>query len=695
MSLIRVLITYSTFLLLFFFSSCMKELDEVSWDTSIVTPIAKTSLSMSDVIEDTTNIKTDINNHLILVYRRPIYTYSNPLDSLVDIKIRPLIKDVTLESLELSSQTFGSSITLGDILDNDPLYKLFFPDKSTIPNTFQGTTFSPSIDPIEIDISNLLQTAILTQGSLELELINQLPLDLISLDFIIKNTLSNTQIYSGTYSLDSKSSIKDNIDLAASLNGQPIEGQITVEIANISAQTPPNESTLYIDYSDYFSASIKLDSLKVSEATAIFPAQNLVEARDTVSLLDMGDIELTRAKIKKGKVSAVVRSTVEANMEMEYYIPSAKLNGEIFNFLAEVPAAPPGGFYEFSEEFPYDNYDFDFTGKDGTLTNTFYNELYARIDSTGELIHLSLDDTLSMKILVDEMIPSYVEGYFGQQALSIPTDTVTIDFFNSIKGGTIEFKDAKLNLVVENGLGINANLTFNSLKGLNTKTNQSYTFPTLPPFDISEATNLQTGFISSTNSLELPNVTNLLNILPNLIIYDISGTLNPNGNSPAYNDFIYESSALNAYLDLEIPLELKATNLVMVDTIEFKENAIARPEEIQSGVIRFITNNSFPFDADIKTYFLNSNLSIIDSLIGKETIKSAIYTNENSPYTPLETVLEFNVEQVKLQNILNATHIILEVTLNTSVSDYSKIYSQSAIDVQVTADFKYNVKTDF
>lgn len=595
----------------------------------------------------------------------------------------------------LSSQTFGSSITLGDILDNDPFYKLFFPDQTTIPNTLQGTTFTPSIDPIAIDITNLLQTAVLTQGSLELELNNQLPLDLISLDFIIKNTLSNTQIYSGTYSLDSKSTITDNIDLAASLNGQPIEGQITVEIANISAETPPDEATLYIDYSDFFSASIKLDSLMVSEATAIFPAQNLVDARDTVSLLDMGDIELIKAKIKKGRVSAVVRSTVEADMEMEYYIPSATLDGEIFNFLAEVPAAPSGGFYEFSESFPYDNYDFDFTGKDGTLTNTFYNELYARIDSTGELIHLSLDDTLSMEIRVEEMIPSYVEGYFGQTILTTPQDTVNIGFFNSIKSGSIKFKEAKINIVVENGLGIDANLIFNSLKGQNTNTNESYTFPPLSTFDITEATNLSNGFSSSISSLELPNVTNLLNILPNKIIYDISGTLNPNGNIPAYNDFIYESASLDTYLDLEIPLELKATNLIMVDTVEFKEELVSSPEEIGSGIIRFITNNSFPFDAEIKAYFLPPNLTVIDSLIGNKTIESGIYTSENSPNTPLETILEFNIDTSKLQNILNSTHIILEVTFNTTHSDYSKIYTQSAIDVQVTADFNYNAKTDF
>lgn len=693
-------ISQKTFYFLSFISSlaffgCFKELDGVSWETEIVTPLAKTSLSIEDLLDDTTSVKKDQNNHITLVYREKIYSYSNPLDSLVNIQIRPLIKDVTLESLELSSQNFGSNITLGEILANDPLYQLFFPDQTTVPNNFIGTTFAPSIAPTQIDITNILQSAILTEGTLSLELDNQLPLDLTSLDFIITNTNSNIQIYSGTYNLPANSSITDQIDLAQALNGQSIEGNITVEIANISAETPPGEPTLFIDYSDYFNASIVIDNLKVSEATAIFPAQNLVDARDTVGLLGMGDVELIMAKIKKGRVSTTVRSTVEADMEMEYYIPSATLNGDVFNFLADVPAAPSGGFYEFDEDFPYDNYIFDFTGQDGTLTNTFYNELFARIDSTGELIYLSLDDTLSMEIRVEEMTPSYVEGYFGQENLIIPADTIDIEFFKSISSGGVEFRDANINLVIENGMGIDGNLTINSLKAINSSTGQTYDFPPLSPFNISEATNLQTGFIPSTESIDIPNAVNLVNILPDQIIYDISGALNPNGNTPTYNDFLYEDAELNTFLEIEIPMELKASKLQLIDTITFNDDVISSPEEIEEGTLRFIINNNFPYDATLTAFFMGPTSIVKDSLVSSTIITSGNQINPNGPAQSIESILEFAVDGNKLQNILASTQIKLIVTFDSPGTDYGKIYSTNTLDVQVTADFKYNAKTDF
>lgn len=681
---------------LIFLSGCFKDLDQISWDTQIVTPIAKTSLTIKDLIDDTTNVRTDENKQLKLIYRQKIYSYDNPLNELIDIQIRPLIKDVTLQSLELSSQTFGSSVTLGDVIGDNALYKLLFPNNSTVVNSLQGFTIEPTVDPFPIDISNFLESAILTDGTLDIELINNLPLNFTSFDLVLKNTASNTTIYTKQYAINAKQTINDQVDLALALNGKPIEGNLTVAIANIKAQTP-NQDSLVIRYTDSFSAQMQLSGLKVSEATAIFPAQNLVDARDTVGLLGMGDVELIKAKIKKGRVSAKVTSTVESDMEMEYYIPSATLNGNIFNFLADVPAAPPGGSYQFREEFPYDNYIFDFTGKDGTLTNTFYNELFARIDSTGELIHLSLEDTLSMEIRVEEMTPSYVEGYFGQETLTIDPDTILIDFFSAFKAGSADFESAKMNITIENGLGIDGKIQFDQLTALNTNNGTSYNLPGLTPFTIQEATNLglENGFVPNNQTLSIPNPEKLLNILPNKLFYKISGELNPNGNTPAYNDFLFEGASLSAFLDVEVPLSFKANGIKLIDTVQYTDETIAAPEEITSGTLRFIVQNNFPFDAQLKAYFLSPNNTITDSLVAVEPIKSGTVTNNSSPATSTETVLEFPISASSLKNILASNNIILEVVFNSPTMQYSKIYSTNSLDIQITADFNYAAKTDF
>ena len=614
------------------------------------------------------------------------------LDSLVDIQIRPLIKDVTLESLELAPQSFESQVTLGELLGDNFFFQLLFPDQTWTDNNFGGTSFNVPLDPITVDFSNILQSAVLTSGKLNIRLENQLPLDIKGVDFVIKNEVGGEIVYQGSYDVNYEQIVLDEIDLAQELNGQAIEGQLIVELGEITASPPPGPDSLFIDYSDYFSASITLSELKVSEADAIFPAQDIVQAKDTVGLIGLGDVELTRAKIKQGKISAIVSSTVESEMFMEYYVPSAVLNGQIFNFKATVPAAPPGGSYTFSEEFLYDGYDFDFTGKDGDLTNTFYNELYARIEYTGQIIHLSLQDTISLAIQVEELIPSYVEGYLGQQVFEIDPDTITFDIFNNIKAGAFNFETAKLEITVENGLGVDGELVFNKLSAINTKTGQKVDFPSIPTLPIKEATNLGTGPLASTQSFEVNNVVSILNILPNKIYYNINGALNPGGNVPAYNDFVYDNSELKAYLDLEVPFSFNATNLVLSDTIAFDESSFQRPEEIESGVLRFIVQNGFPLEAKLKVYVLDEQNQVVDSLVTSDKIQAATVSN-GSVAQSQESIIEYYVDKSRLENVLAAKKYVFEASFASPTSAFTKLYSHYSIEVLMAVDFKYRVSS--
>lgn len=685
----KYLCYFSAWFVLLFLCSCAKNLDNLSWDTSVTTPIAKTQLTLGNLIEEDSIIQKNEDNSYSLVYRDEIYSFLNPLESIVDIQIRPLIRDVTLESLELEGQNFESQVTLGDLIGDNALLSGVFPDKTTRPNIFGASTFNFPIDPVNVDFSNILQRAVLTSGKLNIRLENQLPLDISGIDFLIKNTVGGETIYQGSYDVKSKEIINDEIDLAQELNGQAIEGRLTVELGEVAARVPAGTDSIYVDYSDYFSAQITLSELKVSEADAIFPAQNIVEAKDTVGLIGLGDVQLTRAIIKQGKISANVRSTVESEMFMEYYVPSAVLNGQMFSFKSTVPAAPAGGEYFYSDNFSYDGYDFDFRGEDGTLTNTFYNELYARIDSTGEIVNLSLQDTISLVIQVEELIPSYVEGYLGQEVITIDPDTIVFDVFKNIKAGSVEFESAKLAVTVENGMGVDGVLNITRLSAINSTTGQKVDFPTIPSFNIQEATNLGNGFTASSQTFEINNAVSILNILPNQIFYDISGQLNPGGNVPAFNDFIYDNSELKAYIDLEVPFSFNAQQLMLSDTIKIEET-INQPEEIQSGVLRFIIQNRFPLEAKLKLFVLDNQNKIIDSLITTDKIASAI-TGNGSVTESKESIIEYYVEKQQLTNVLQSNNLIFEVEFSTPNSGFTRLYTDYSMEILLTADFKYRV----
>ncbi len=683
---------FSLWVVLLILCSCAKEFDNLSWDSSVTTPVAKAKLTLGDIIEEDSLIKKNDDNSYSLVYRDEIYTFSNPLDSFVDIQIRPLIKDVTLESLELEPQSFESKVTLNELLGDNVFFKILFPDQTWVDNNFNGTSFPVTLDPINVDFSNILQRAILTKGKLNIRLDNQLPLDIKGINFTIKNAVGGQVVYQGSYDVNSEQTIVDEVDLAQKLNGQSIEGQLVVELGTVSVSPAQGPDSLFIDYSDAFTAAITLSDLKVSEADAIFPAQNIVEAKDTVGLIGLGDVELTRAIIKQGRISTIVSSTVESEMFIEYYVPSAVRNGQIFNFKATVPAAPSDGSISIDKEFSYDGYDFDFTGKDGDLTNAFYNELYARIENTGQIIHLSLQDTISLAIQVEELIPSYVEGYLGQQVFEIDPDTIFFNAFDDIKAGAFSFETAKLEITVENGLGVDGELVFNQLAAINSKTGQKVNFPNIPSFPIQEASNLGNGFLSSTQRFQVDKAVSILNILPDKIYYNISGVLNPGGNVPAYSDFIYDNAELKAYLDLEVPFSFNATNLVLSDTISFDQESQQRPEEIQNGVLRFIVQNEFPLDARLKVYALDEQNQLIDSLVTTDKILAA-NSSQNSVSQSQESVVEYYVEKARLENVLKARKYVFEIAFASPTSAYTKLYADYSIEVLMTVDFNYRVSS--
>ena len=65
----------------------------------------------------------------------------------------------------------------------------------------------------------------------------------------------------------------------------------------------------------------------------------------------------------------------------------------------------------------------DLRGANGTSYNTFYNEFKASIDSTGNMVSISLEDSVEVQYGLRDIIPSELKGYFGQTDFSV-SDTV-------------------------------------------------------------------------------------------------------------------------------------------------------------------------------------------------------------------------------------------------------------------------------
>ena len=69
------------------FSSCKRNLKDVSWDAEVVAPLVTTSLTIGDLIKDDTNF-VQSGKEISFVYNQPLESINLNLDSLVGLGVR-------------------------------------------------------------------------------------------------------------------------------------------------------------------------------------------------------------------------------------------------------------------------------------------------------------------------------------------------------------------------------------------------------------------------------------------------------------------------------------------------------------------------------------------------------------------------------------------------------------------------------
>ncbi len=670
--------------------------DEPSWETDMLTPIASSSISINNIIRNDTTVKVNPDSSITLVFQESLLPYT--LDSLVALDVDPFIKNVTIQSLVLSDITTTRSITLGEIARN-----LGAPIGTFILSN-QGNSIPippvPSISagPFPFDLSQFFQSADLDSGEMVISITNGLPLAVNNLDYEINNQSGSNIVSSTAFtSIPAGSTVSETHDLS----GATIEAEMEALMNNLDM----GGGFVTIDTNDAIDIAITIRDIKVNSATAIFPAQNVVNTKEEFPLNNMGDVELVEAEVEAGFVRIEVVSTMGDSIFFNYKIPSAELFGVPFETDVAVPPAIPGDTSHVVLLFDFRDYVLDLTGNPLEVDepNTLYNELVGRIDSTGQLVSLSLSDSVYIRIDLLNVQPRYVRGYLGQDTISL-AGTNNLNIFDNILSGAIDIFDPDVNiaLTIENGLGINGNFVLNSASSANTGTgaSQNLSCPALLGSNVPIAAATDGPLTPSITSVDYntvscgsPTFASLLEILPDQISFDLEMRTNPGGNTGSYSDFAYFNNSLDARLDIELPLYFFANSLVMVDTVDFLLAEIKSPEQVKNGIFTFMIENGFPIDADIKIFFLDEFDTPIDSLVAPTTVLAAPTSGSPPRVTmPELTQLDFAFDEDRMRRLFLAEKVVFWADFNTQPgSTHLKIYSDYKMDFKIIGDFQYRV----
>jgi len=639
-------------------------------------------MNINDMLSDSNlNIVENEEGFVSLVFQQEFIDMN--LDTLIKIDAIADEQTHTLDSASFNDVVITDTATIGETIIDIPFGTLLFPDGSS--NSIPAIANVANEDTINIDASEYFETMTLYKGMLVIEIMNGYPTDLSNMSLSLINTSNQNLIATFSFPIiPTGTTVSDSVSIA----GQTMDENLLAILHNMDIN--PSNGPVLINYSDAVIITITIADIGITEATAIFPEQQLTETIKEHSF-DMGGAQIKEIGIKSGTVTIYVLSTLP-NGKMIYNIPSLKKNGLSFTSGEMlIPEATNTDLTAF--EFDFQGYVLDLTGQDGRLggdtINTIYTEAYTFIDSTGELETINYTDSFYSYIEFD-ITAEYAKGYLGQDTIEFGPETKELTLFNKINADIFDLEKADLKIKFENFIGADAVIQINNFGTSNSNTT------VLAGIDQNGNTIIGYNYTINRASLsgnELPispsmteiiiDADEMLEILPDRINTKATFYINPNGQA-SVDDFLYPEYPIKASINMEIPLSFIAKNLTLIDTTEI---SISNQEDLEIDQLFITIKNGLPLDANLKLVLLDNQNLVIDTLLAGTTILAAS-TDANNLVNQINTTSI----QMDYTNFNNVKKLISIASFNsTPINEFISIYNNYTIDVTLSAKFKKTI----
>ncbi len=315
------------------------------------------------------------------------------------------------------------------------------------------------------------------------------------------------------------------------------------------------------------------------------------------------------------------------------------------------------------------------TPADRSLIEVIYT---IKLDPTSGIIQPG-DPIVDFTVGLSAIEYDVIYGYFGQFSLDLPPVNIPLDLYNPIYQGSFYFEGAELRMIFTNSFGIPVEMTINEF-GVLGRNGQftSITGGNLPaegvPTVLGYPGLLEIGDTKVDSFILNAGNSNLFTVLetgPTDLNLDVDGRINPLGTE--YN-FVTDSSEYKVLIELFLPLNGYADNVVVKDTLDFvfSDFYSKPPEEIKRLILRLNITNGFPLNMKIQAYFFDENDVLLDSLFQDlqdpaRFIPAAIDTDGDGRVEPPDPSLNVEVElsRQQIENISSSSYMVVFFTLTT------------------------------
>lgn len=328
-----------------------------------------------------------------------------------------------------------------------------------------------------------------------------------------------------------------------------------------------------------------------------------------------------------------------------------------------------------------------------------------------ELIHSGNDILSGEQVKVDmnftDLEYQYIFGYLGDyDTLLIDHDTLDISLFEGEIEGYIDLANPEFNLYIDNSFGLPFGFELVGLKSYSNRSDitTDITFsPGYNPFILQAPDLDQVGVsiptIISINK-DISNIDEVANTDLSYFVYSVMVITNPEGE--VSSNFILDSSRISVEYEMVLPMNLRAENFGLKDTVDFDLEEIIPEEdsdfEIESLQIRLETDNGMPVDINLLVTLTDSAYNVLDSLFTEENkniLPSGILDANGVVIAPThnEIILDFPSDRIDLIRKTKYVNVNGSFETTNEGQTYVKFYSYYNVDFKLGAKADISLST--
>ena len=318
---------------------------------------------------------------------------------------------------------------------------------------------------------------------------------------------------------------------------------------------------------------------------------------------------------------------------------------------------------------------------------------------------------ISVGLSFTDVKVDYMKGYFGKINYN-PEEAdkeIPFDFFKDFDfEGTVGIRDIIFDTKVTNSLGVPlkidaTEISFITKAGLQPLKviTASGTKPLSEVFDLdipaateSGNNHLITPGIFSKSYTLAPIEFNDEQGFPTGIRFDFSGQLNPNGDTPPGENFIYRSDSdlAEAEISVTAPLHAKVGSFISIDKVDFDFNEWIKDydEEFSKSIeyieLIMLINNQLPFEVELTADAIDKAEVTLENIVKNLKVEAK---QENQSIK-----IKLTQDQIEKLKVGDVKQLLLYTQAKTANEDYVIVCEDDYINVQVFVSAKSSIPSN-